>query len=170
MVVSIMPCYDKKLEAIRFDIDANLKELDISITTVELLDLYSTITNQTFTVLPQESYKLSVDRLFSRNEGKSYRLTDDPVANGYVESLVKSLKGTEVTKKEIKNSDFIEYEFTTNGEKVKMAKCYGFRNIQKIVQSIKKGKCEYKYIEMMACPGGCYSGGGQIKVEGLKPK
>lgn len=51
-----------------------------------------------------------------------------------------------------------------------MAKCYGFRNIQKIVQAIKKGKCEYKYVEMMACPGGCYSGGGQIKAENIKPK
>lgn len=51
-----------------------------------------------------------------------------------------------------------------------MAKCYGFRNIQKIVQSIKKGKCEYTYVEMMACPGGCFSGGGQIKHTNAKPK
>jgi iron only hydrogenase large subunit-like protein len=32
------------------------------------------------------------------------------------------------------------------------------------VQAVKKGKCEYSYVEIMACPGGCYSGGGQIKV------
>ncbi len=51
-----------------------------------------------------------------------------------------------------------------------MAKCYGFRNIQKIVQAVKKGKCEYTYVEMMACPGGCFSGGGQIKDEKTKPK
>jgi iron only hydrogenase large subunit-like protein len=44
-----------------------------------------------------------------------------------------------------------------------MAKCYGFRNIQKIVQTIKKKKCLYSYVEIMACPGGCYSGGGQIR-------
>ena len=56
------------------------------------------------------------------------------------------------------------------GKTVKMAKCYGFRNIQKIVQTIKKNKCEYSYVEIMACPGGCYSGGGQIKVEKMKSK
>lgn len=51
-----------------------------------------------------------------------------------------------------------------------MAKCYGFRNIQKIVQAVKKAKCEYTYVEMMACPGGCFSGGGQIKDSKAKPK
>jgi iron only hydrogenase large subunit-like protein len=63
----------------------------------------------------------------------------------------------------VRNSDFIEYEFEAGGERVRMAKCYGFRNIQKVVQAVKKGKCEYTYVEIMACPGGCYSGGGQIK-------
>lgn len=51
-----------------------------------------------------------------------------------------------------------------------MAKCYGFRNIQKAVQAIKKNKCPYKYIEMMACPGGCFSGGGQVRYEDIKNK
>lgn len=53
---------------------------------------------------------------------------------------------------------------------MKMAKCYGFRNIQKVVQQIKKGKCEYKYIEIMACPSGCFGGGGQPRYEGVKAK
>ena len=51
-----------------------------------------------------------------------------------------------------------------------MAKCYGFRNIQKIVQLIKKKKCPYSYVEVMACPGGCFGGGGQIKEENVKVK
>ena len=51
-----------------------------------------------------------------------------------------------------------------------MAKCYGFRNIQRVVQQIKKNKCEYAYVEMMACPGACFSGGGQPKIENAKPK
>ena len=51
-----------------------------------------------------------------------------------------------------------------------MAKCYGFRNIQKIVQLIKKNKCPYTYVEIMACPGGCFGGGGQVRYEGVKSK
>ena len=38
-----MPCYDKKLEAIRFNIEEDIKELDITITTTELIDLYKTV-------------------------------------------------------------------------------------------------------------------------------
>jgi iron only hydrogenase large subunit-like protein len=48
LVVSIMPCYDKKLEAIRFEIEHGLKEVDITITTVELLELYATIKGNPF--------------------------------------------------------------------------------------------------------------------------
>lgn len=51
-----------------------------------------------------------------------------------------------------------------------MAKCYGFKNIQKVVQMIKKDKCPYLYVEIMACPGGCFGGGGQIRYEGIKNK
>jgi iron only hydrogenase large subunit-like protein len=79
--------------------------------------------------------------------------------------------------KQIRNSDFIEYEFldgmnesNTEGKTVKMAQCFGFRNIQNIVRSIKLGKCDYAYIEMMACPAGCFNGGGQVKVPDVKPK
>lgn len=79
-----MPCYDKKLEAIRFDIEAGLKEVDITITTVELLDLYRTITGQNFAEVPLKYDDITVDRLLAENEGKPYCLIDDPVSNGYV--------------------------------------------------------------------------------------
>jgi iron only hydrogenase large subunit-like protein len=42
---------------------------------------------------------------------------------------------------------------------------YGLRNIQNIVRMIKSKKIKYDYVEMMACPGGCINGAGQIRVE-----
>ncbi|VDK46086.1 unnamed protein product [Gongylonema pulchrum] len=42
-------------------------------------------------------------------------------------------------------------------------KCYGFRHIQNQVQKLKRSKCNYGYVEIMACPSGCISGGGQIR-------
>jgi len=58
------------------------------------------------------------------------------------------------------------------GETVlKFALCYGFRNLQNIVRKIKIGKCDYNFIEVMACPSGCLNGGGQIKRKpGQSPK
>ena len=59
--------------------------------------------------------------------------------------------------KEDNNSD-IKYP------KLRFAKAYGFRNIQSILLSLKRDKCDFDYIEVMACPSGCINGGGQLKT------
>lgn len=72
-----------------------------------------------------------------------------------------------------KNKDLKECVLEVNGKGVlRFAAAYGFRNIQNIIRNIKRGKCEYDYVEIMACPGGCLNGGGQIKPKdfGLEPK
>ena len=54
----------------------------------------------------------------------------------------------------------------TSGVSIKGARVYGFKNIQNLIRQIKTStKNPYKYIELMACPGGCYNGGGQIKAK-----
>lgn len=37
------------------------------------------------------------------------------------------------------------------------AAAYGFRNIQNLVQKLKRGRCPYHYVEVMACPAGSRS-------------
>lgn len=39
---------------------------------------------------------------------------------------------------------------------LKFALCYGFRNLQNIVRKIKIGKCDYHFLEVMACPSGIF--------------
>jgi len=39
---------------------------------------------------------------------------------------------------------------------------YGFKFIHQILRSIKLKKCSFDFVEVMACPGGCTNGGGQI--------
>ena len=48
---------------------------------------------------------------------------------------------------------------------MKFAQAYGFRNIQNVMRKIKQGKCDYDYVELMACPSGCTNGGGQVKLK-----
>lgn len=38
------------------------------------------------------------------------------------------------------------------------AAAYGFRNIQNLVQKLKRGRCPYHYVEVMACPAGSWGG------------
>ena len=96
--------------------------------------------------------------------------------------------GSEIQINRGRNADVVEYTISTNGEVVfKAARYYGFRNIQNLVRRLKPAKpsrmpggkpfgsarkptgksasLEYGYVEVMACPGGCTNGGGQIKVE-----
>ena len=88
-----------------------------------------------------------------------------------------------------RNADVVEYSVvSSSGETVfKAARYYGFRNIQNLVRKLKPAKAsrmpggrpfgsakrpsgksvgvEYAYVEVMACPGGCTNGGGQVKVD-----
>ena len=98
-----------------------------------------------------------------------------------------------LTVKMIRNGDYEEYTLTEDipGGRVvfKGAKCYGFRNLQNIVRKVGKERgvrtgggaaagrlaarvgarrnggeeSKYEYVEVMACPGGCVNGGGQLK-------
>jgi len=88
-----------------------------------------------------------------------------------------------------RNADVIDYAVVTPSDETvfKAARYYGFRNIQNLVRKLKPAKAsrmpgskpfgsakqptgkagglDYAYVEVMACPGGCTNGGGQIKVD-----
>ncbi|MCJ1384265.1 Cytosolic Fe-S cluster assembly factor nar1 [Xylographa soralifera] len=85
-----------------------------------------------------------------------------------------------------RNADVIEYTLSLHDKVLfRAARYYGFRNIQNLVRKLKpakksrmpggkmigarkpdaKSEMDYAYVEVMACPGGCTNGGGQIKVE-----
>ena len=56
-----------------------------------------------------------------------------------------------------RNPDFKEVSLEVNSEKkLVFAIAYGFKNIQNIVQKIKKNNCPYQFVEIMACPSGNY--------------
>ena len=85
-----------------------------------------------------------------------------------------------------RNNDVTEHTLFSpdNVPIIKCARYYGFRNIQNLVRKLKPARqskmpgaasrravtsrgdgSDYAYVEVMACPGGCTNGGGQIKVE-----
>lgn len=73
----------------------------------------------------------------------------------------------EVTYQPLRNKDFQEVTLEREGQVVlRFAVAYGFRNIQNLVQKLKRGRCPYHYVEVMACPSGCLNGGGQLKALG----
>ena len=54
-----------------------------------------------------------------------------------------------------RNKDFQEVTLEKDGVVVlRFASTYGFRNIQNLVQKLKRGKSPYHFVEVMACPSG----------------
>lgn len=69
-----------------------------------------------------------------------------------------------------RNADFREATLSVGGvRQLSFAVAYGFRNIQAIVQRLRRGRCEFDYVEVMACPSGCVNGGGQAKHDAPVP-
>jgi NADP-reducing hydrogenase subunit HndD len=49
---------------------------------------------------------------------------------------------------------------------VKAAVAHGTANAKALLEKVKSGEKEYHFIEVMGCPGGCVTGGGQPIVHG----
>ncbi|KAL4811244.1 cytosolic Fe-S cluster assembly factor nar1 [Aspergillus unguis] len=103
--------------------------------------------------------------------------------------------GSEIVTERGRNADVVEYTLMSSGGEpiLKAARYYGFRNIQNLVRKLKPARVsrlpgakapiaarrqavsrngaaagpstDYAYVEVMACPGGCTNGGGQIRIE-----
>lgn len=43
---------------------------------------------------------------------------------------------------------------------LRVAVAHGLRNARTVIEKVKAGNCDYRFIEVMACPGGCIGGGG----------
>ncbi|KAF1539571.1 Cytosolic Fe-S cluster assembly factor NARFL, partial [Eudyptula minor] len=174
--VTVMPCYDKKLEASRpdfFNQEYQTRDVDCVITTGEVLKL-----------LEQEGVSLSdvdpapLDTMFGGAAEEELTSHSGGGSGGYLEHIykyaAKELFGIQVDTiqyKPLKNKDFQEVTLEKDGAVLlQFALAYGFRNIQNLVQKLKRGKLPYHYVEVMACPSGCLNGGGQIKPDGESSK
>jgi iron only hydrogenase large subunit-like protein len=50
---------------------------------------------------------------------------------------------------------------TIGGLTLRVAAVSGLSNVRPLLEDIRAGRSEFKFIEVMACPGGCVNGGGQ---------
>ncbi|XP_058426431.1 cytosolic iron-sulfur assembly component 3 isoform X4 [Diceros bicornis minor] len=168
--VTVMPCYDKKLEASRpdfFSQEHQTRDVDCVITTGEV-----------FKLLHEEGVSLSalepapLDSLCSSTSAQEPTSHRGGGSGGYLEHVFRhaawelfGVHVTEVTYRPLRNKDFQEVTLEREGRVLlHFAMAYGFRNIQNLVQKLKRGRCPYHYVEVMACPAGCLNGGGQLKA------
>ena len=218
--LAIMPCFDKKLEASRSELTsaawlpsdhAPVRDVDCVITARELLHLASA-RNISFSSLPRTPLppshslpfpdsKLNAFLFPSSARQRNGNSSSDSAgtSGGYLHHILQTYQsqnpGSQISISRGRNADVIEYALLSSNQPsatpiIKMARYYGFRNIQNLVRRLKPAKLsrmpgarggvsrklgaengngtggvkEYAYVEVMACPGGCTNGGGQIKV------
>lgn len=173
--VTLMPCYDKKLEASRDDFkdkSDDSRDVDCVLTPVELEEI---LADEGVTLEDFDRRKL--DTFIGTNEEFDQPLTSHlgSVSGGYAENiLMNAISSVPVDNCDMleysttKNNDFIEVDIKKAGDAsgetfARVAIVNGFRNIQTVVQRLKRKALKYDYIEVMACPSGCINGGAQSR-------
>lgn len=162
IMVSVMPCTAKKAEAARdeFIVDG-VADVDLVITTQELAMLIKEAGIR-FDLLEEESFDMPFG--LSSGSGIIFGATGG-VSEAVLTRLLKDKPNhqkSEVIFKEVRGMDNIkECIFNVDGTEVKIAIVHGLKSAEELVKQIKSGERYYDFIEVMACLGGCISGGGQ---------
>ncbi len=161
-VVSIMPCTVKKYESSRPELaEEKRADVDAVLTVRELVRLYK-LAGIDFNDLPEDSF----DNPLGESTGAAIIFGS---TGGVMEAALRTayykLSGENLPDLELHDlrgmGGIKEAEVDIKGEKVKVAVVNGIGNVDPVLDQIEKGECEYKFIEVMACPGGCINGGGQ---------
>lgn len=163
VVVSVMPCTAKKFEAQRGEmVSSGYIDVDIAITTRELSRMIKEMGIDISKLEPEE-YDLPLG--ISTGAGVIFGAT-----GGVMEAAIRTAYEL-VTGKELEDINFTpvrgldgikEAELAINGTILKAAVAHGLANARKLLEAVKAGQKTYHFIEVMACPGGCLGGGGQI--------
>ena len=162
--VSIMPCTAKKYEIGRDDQSAaGVPDLDATITTRELARLIKQA-GIMFNDLPDEVCDSPLGTgtgaavIFGATGGVMeaalrtavWKLTGKPESTPVEFTDVRGIEGIK------------EATYNVAGMEVKVAVASGLANAKALLKKVKSGEASYHFIEIMACPGGCVNGGGQI--------
>ncbi len=161
-VVGVMPCTAKKFEKTRENESASgYPDIDAVLTTRELAKMIKT-SGILYNELPDGTFDNPLGEF--TGAGVIFGAT-----GGVMEAALRTA-AEKLTGKPLDNIDFKqvrgikgikEAEYDLNGVKVKVAVASGLTNAKQLCEKIKKGECDYTFVEVMCCPGGCVNGGGQ---------
>ncbi len=160
--VSVMPCTAKKFECQRPEMNASgYQDVDVALTTRELAHMIKQA-GINFVNLEDEAF----DSPLGESTGAALIFG---ATGGTMEAALRTVAEV-LTGKEAQS---IEYQAVRGLEgikeatvkigdlEVKAAVAHGTGNARKLLDKIRAGEANYHFIEVMACSGGCATGGGQ---------
>lgn len=165
-VVSVMPCTAKKFEAQRPELSSTgYPDVDAVLTTRELARMIRQA-GIDFANLPDEEF----DPVFGDSTGAGVIFG---ATGGVMEAALRTVYEL-ITGKPIDNIEINavrgidgvkEAEIQIGDMVVRAAVAHGTANAKALLEKVKAGEKEYHFIEIMGCPGGCVTGGGQPIVK-----
>lgn len=176
-VVSVMPCTAKKYEIVRPEmVNDGVRNVDAVLTTRELAKMIKDA-GIDFNQLPETDFdnplglSTGAADIFGVPGGvmeAALRTVYELVTGRelpFEQLHVKPIQGLE----RIKHAEFLiedakeEWSFL-NGVTVRIATTSGLKGASELLEAVKSGESPYHFIEVMGCPGGCISGGGQPRL------
>lgn len=163
VVVSIMPCVAKKFEQQRKELSNNeIQDIDYVLTTRELAQMikeagidFINIKDEGFDIPMGKSTGAAV--IFGATGGVAeaalrtiFEITSNKELDNIDFEVVRGIEGVKIAEIEL-----------PNGKKITAAIAHGLGNARKLLKIVKSGERKIDFIEVMACPGGCVTGGGQ---------
>ena len=168
--ISIMPCVAKKQEsALPTMNDAGAgQDVDIVLTTREICRMIRALH-----ISPEKLEEEEFDAPLGTGSGAGVIFG---ATGGVMEAalrtayfLVTGRNPDPDSFKEVRGMDgWKEASFNLAGTCLKVAVASGLGNTRKLMKAIRKGKVDYQFVEIMACPGGCAGGGGQPIRDGAE--
>lgn len=161
-----MPCTAKKFEIQRPEMGRDgYRDVDANLTTRELARMIRQA-GIDFVHLPDEEF----DDVLGESTGAAVIFG---VTGGVMEAALRTVADI-LTKQDLKEIEYQDVRGLTGikeatvsvaGMDVKVAVAHGTANAAKLLDAIKAGEKTYHFIEIMGCPGGCVTGGGQPIVD-----
>lgn len=167
-VISIMPCTAKKDEAAREEFKTNGQpDVDVVLTIREFNKLI-----RRHGIHLEQLQPSSFDRVLSEYSGAGAIFgTTGGVMEAALRTLYYVLNGKEIDGVEISAVRGMEgrreatIDLGSGHGQAKVAICTGLKAARELLEDIKAKRVTYDFVEVMACPGGCISGGGHIQTK-----
>lgn len=166
--VAIMPCVAKKFEIRRhehFDMENGYPYTDAVLTTRELIRMIKAY-GLDFRNLPNTDFDSPLG--YSTGAADIFGTTGG-VMEATLRTAAEVVTGQKFDSFEYENVRAVEglreAEIKIGDITLNVAVANGLHNAQTILDKVKAGEKQYHIIEVMACPGGCISGGGQPLLE-----
>ena len=173
-VVSIMPCTAKKTECARPELSNDgVQNVDAVLTTRELGDMIKSA-GIDFLALPEEEFDNPLG--LSTGAADIFGLTGG-VMEAALRTVYEIITGRELPFPDLHVSPIVGLDQVkeatiklenvkpewkaAEGLEVKIAVTSGLAGAKKLMDQIAAGTSPYHFIEVMGCPGGCITGGGQ---------